>query len=202
LKQDEIARTLDISITPVREAFRILEAEGYVLSEKHRGVIVAPFDAQATREINELRVVLESRLTLAAIRHMTAADLANLRTLEREFEAAIAGGDRPAVRAMNYRFHRFLFGLAREPQALHFVQVLWAKYPFDLINMVHGRPARAAREHTAIIRAVAKRDEQAALRAVSEHIETGWRELKRHLDGDTQHGGKTPPRKSKQRKGE
>jgi DNA-binding GntR family transcriptional regulator len=70
LKQAEIARELDISITPVREAFRILEAEGYIHSITHRGVVVAPYDASATREIIELRVVLESRLVLAAMRRM------------------------------------------------------------------------------------------------------------------------------------
>src|SRR5688572_5400037 len=48
LKQAEIAEHLNLSITPVREAFRILEAEGYVLSETHRGVVVCPFDASAT----------------------------------------------------------------------------------------------------------------------------------------------------------
>src|SRR3954464_7618476 len=62
LKQADIAEQLKLSITPVREAFRILEAEGYVLSETHRGVIVAPFDASATREINELRILLETKL--------------------------------------------------------------------------------------------------------------------------------------------
>src|SRR3970282_2624879 len=64
LKQAEIARVLDISITPVREAFRILEAEGYIHNITYRGVVVAPFDASATREIIELRVVLERRLVL------------------------------------------------------------------------------------------------------------------------------------------
>lgn len=181
LKQDEIAQQLNISITPVREAFRILEAEGYVLSIAHRGVIVAPFDASATNEIIELRVMLESRLTLAAMRNMSRSDRVELLKLERDFEKAIAKGDRPAVRAINYRFHSYLYSLARLPQTLHFVQVLWAKYPFDLINLLGGRVGRAAKEHGGILKAMAAGDEKATLNAVREHIEAGWRELQQEL---------------------
>jgi len=182
LKQAEIAQQLDISITPVREAFRMLEAEGYIHNITHRGVVVAPFDAAATREIIELRVVLESRLVLAAMRSMSREDHLRLAELERDFEQAIAKGDRPAVRAMNYRFHSYLYSLAQQPQTVHFMQVLWAKYPFDLINMIGGRVGRAAQEHGAILKAIGAGDEPAALTAVREHIEAGWRELQKDLE--------------------
>jgi DNA-binding GntR family transcriptional regulator len=181
-KQAEIAQQLDISITPVREAFRMLEAEGYIHNIAHRGVVVAPFDVSATREIIELRVVLESRLVLAAMRSMSREDHLKLAELERDFEQAIAKGDRPAVRAMNYRFHSYLYSLAQQPQTVHFMQVLWAKYPFDLINMIGGRVGRAAQEHGDILKAIAAGDEPAALTAVREHIEAGWRELQKDLE--------------------
>lgn len=194
LKQDEIARELDISITPVREAFRILEAEGYVLSIPHRGVVVVPFDASASREINELRVLLESRLVLAATKHMTADDYANLAKLQREFEEADARGDREAVRALNYRFHSHLYALADLPQTLHFAQVLWAKYPFDLINRINGRANRAATEHRKLLKAMKTGDKKAVVNAVRDHIEAGWQELhqvlKRQAPGNSVTGSK------------
>jgi DNA-binding GntR family transcriptional regulator len=182
LKQDEIARQLDISITPVREAFRILEAEGYVLSIPHRGVVVAPFDVSATREINDLRVMLESRLVLAAMKHMKPDDYADLARLQREFEEADARGDREAVRALNYRFHSHLYALARLPQTLHFAQVLWAKYPFDLINLIGGRAGRAATEHRNLLKAMKAGDRKAVVTAMREHIEAGWHELQKDLE--------------------
>ena len=181
LKQADIAAQLKLSITPVREAFRILEAEGYVLSETHRGVIVAPFDASATREINELRMLLESRLALAAMEHMTPRNYAALGKLQREFEEAETRRDREAVRALNYRFHRQLYTIARQPQTLHFVQVLWAKYPFDLINMIGGRMGRAAAEHRRLLKAMKAGDGKAVVNALREHIDAGWRELQAHL---------------------
>ena len=182
LKQAQIAEQLNLSITPVREALRILEAEGYVLSETHRGVIVAPFDATAGREINDLRVLLETRLVLAAMEHMTPQNYAELARLQREFEAAQGRQDREAVRALNYRFHSQLYAAARQPQTLHFVQVLWAKYPFDLINLIKGRAGRAAAEHRRLLKAMKAGDRKAVTSSVREHIEAGWHELKTQLE--------------------
>jgi len=182
LKQADLAEQLNLSITPVREAFRILEAEGYVLNETHRGVIVAPFDPSATGEINDLRILLETRLALAAMEHMTAQDYAELSELQREFDQAEARKDREAVRAVNYRFHRQLYTNARQPQTLHFVQVLWAKYPFDLINLIGGRPRRASSEHRRLIMAMKSGDKKAVEAALREHIDTGWRELQTQME--------------------
>lgn len=182
LKQDDIAASLKISITPVREAFRMLEAEGYLLSEKHRGVVVAPFDAASAKELTELRVLLEGRLIAAAIARITPADLEELRKLQRELEKASRAGDWVLFRALNYRFHSQLYGVAGLPQTLHFVQVLWAKYPFDLIHRVVGRPGRALREHAALLKALATRDTKAALAAARTHIEAGWTALMKSVD--------------------
>jgi DNA-binding GntR family transcriptional regulator len=177
LKQDDIADALQISITPVRGAFRLLEAEGYLVSERHRGVIVAPFDAQTTSEITDLRILLECRLVSAATRRMTPDHLAGLRELHHRLEQAVRQQDRARVRAMNYRFHSYLYGIAELPQTLHFVQVLWAKYPFDLIHMVQGRPLRVLKEHAALLKALASGKPSAAAQAARTHIESGWRDL-------------------------
>ena len=49
LKQAEIAERLQISITPVREALKLLEAEGYINGNSYRGACVVPFDATASK---------------------------------------------------------------------------------------------------------------------------------------------------------
>jgi DNA-binding GntR family transcriptional regulator len=181
LKQTEVAEEIQFSITPVREAFRILETEGYLTSETHRGVVVAPFNASDTHEINELRVVLETRLALLAMKQMTATNYTELGQLEREFEDADARQDREAVRAINYRFHKHLYTLAGQPQTLHFVLVLWARYPFDLINRIDGRPGRAATEHRELLDTLRKGDGKAVARSIRSHIDHGWRELQSSL---------------------
>jgi DNA-binding GntR family transcriptional regulator len=179
LKQAEIAERLQLSITPVREALKLLEAEGYVTGDSYRGVSVSPFDASASEEVLELRLVLESRLLRGTAERLTAQDFTTLRALADEFEQAFNVGDRAAARGVNYRFHRHLYSLADMPQTLHFVQILWARYPFDLINAVEGRGKEAAKEHDEILRALLDGDVSAAMLAMRKHIESGWSLLKK-----------------------
>jgi DNA-binding GntR family transcriptional regulator len=179
LKQAEIAERLQLSITPVREALKLLEAEGYVIGDSYRGASVVPFDASASEEVLELRLLLESRLLRGAAEKMTAQDFTELRALADEFEQAFKVGDRAAARGVNYRFHRRLYSMAQMPQTLHFVQILWARYPFDLINAVEGRGPEAAREHADILRSLLAGDVPAAMIAMRKHIESGWALLKK-----------------------
>ena len=178
LKQAEIAERLQLSITPVREALKLLEAEGYINGNSYRGARVVPFDATASKEVLELRLLLESKLIRGTAAHIRAQDIVELRALADEFERAFNAGDRASARGINYRFHRRLYSLADMPQTLHFVQILWARYPFDLINAVEGRGKDAAKEHDEILHSLSEGDASAATLAMRKHIESGWSLLK------------------------
>mgnify|MGYP002078826945 FL=1 len=178
LKQQEIATQLNTSITPVREALKLLAAEGYVLGDSYRGATVAPFDIEASSEVLSLRILLETQLVRGAVERVTAADIAELKVLAGEFASAFAAGDNETARAANYRFHNRMFEIARMPQTLHFVQILWARYPFDLINRLKGRVSRAAEEHDDMLAALIAGDSAAAMLATRQHIEAGFRELR------------------------
>lgn len=184
LKQQEIANLLQTSITPVREALKLLEAEGYVLGDSYRGATVAPFDIEASSEMVNLRILLETQLVRGAVAHGTAANIEELRQLSTEFETAFNAGDNETARAANYRFHHRMFEIAKMPQTLHFVQILWARYPFDLINRVKGRVSRAAAEHEDLMQAFIAGDIAAAMLATRQHIEAGWHELRDSMHAD------------------
>ena len=178
LKQQEIATLLNTSITPVREALKLLEAEGYVSGDSYRGAVVAPFDIEASTETLNLRILLETQLVRGAVEQATAADIAELKVMADAFATAFDAGDNETARAANYRFHHRMFEIARMPQTLHFVQILWARYPFDLINQLKGRVSRAATEHDDLLQAFIAHDVAAAMLATRQHIEAGWLELK------------------------
>jgi DNA-binding GntR family transcriptional regulator len=178
LKQQEIATLLNTSITPVREALKLLEAEGYVSGDSFKGAVVAPFDIAASSETLTLRILLETQLVKAAVERAGPAEIEELRALAGEFGAAHAAGHNEAARAANYRFHHRMFEIAAMPQTLHFVQILWARYPFDLINRLSGRVSRAAAEHDDLLHAFISGDVSAAILATRQHIEAGWRELR------------------------
>ena len=92
LKQAEIAKMLGVSITPVREALRLLEAQGYVSVSAHRGAVVAPFLIDGAEELYQLRQLLETRLTLEAARRMTSNDLHVLKSINHDLLTAARSG--------------------------------------------------------------------------------------------------------------
>lgn len=176
LKQVELAAMIGTSITPVREALKLLEAEGFVVGNSHRGAIVAPFDLDAAEEIVELRVMLEGRLLLAAVPKLTPEELVCLQELQLQFEDAARSG--LEVRAINYRFHELLYLAARQPETLRCVRTLWARYPFEIVNAVPGRLGRVIEEHRRILNALTMGDISMTLAALVSHIRIGWAELK------------------------
>jgi DNA-binding GntR family transcriptional regulator len=177
LKQDEIAKLLDISITPVREALKLLEAQGYVVSASHRGAVVSPFHIDKAVELFELRMLLEGRLTRAAAKRIKPADLAALEELKDAIATALQEGNREVLRAANFRFHFQFYAVADQPQTLDFVRILWAKYPFDLVGIIPGRHARANAEHITFLEALKSGDRRMATQAMLAHIESNWREF-------------------------
>jgi DNA-binding GntR family transcriptional regulator len=192
VKQVEIAKLLKTSVTPVREALKLLVAEGYLSGSSYKGATVVPFDATASREIINLRMLLEAELVRGAVERLTSADVDELQALAAEFEAAAAKRDSSTARAVNYRFHRRLYTIADQPQTFHFVQILWARYPFDVINRIEGRASRAAAEHAELLQQIIAGDVNAATLTTRRHIESGWEELRDSL-GDSASGPASDP---------
>jgi DNA-binding GntR family transcriptional regulator len=177
LKQSQIAEELGVSITPVREALHTLEAEGYVTGLSHKGLLVPEVVPGASREVFELRVLLERDLTARAMERMTPEFMAELRASQaRIVTLTRKGGDPHAMRAENYRFHFRLYEMADRPQALQFVRVLWAKYPF-IGQERPGRRTKQIQEHERVLACAEAGDHEGAVQAMVEHIESGWRGL-------------------------
>ena len=81
MPQDELARQFGASITPVREALRLLEAEGLVLSEPHRGVRVCGVDVDEVTATYIVRRLTESYAMRRATLRVSRRDLAQARRM-------------------------------------------------------------------------------------------------------------------------
>lgn len=91
LRQDELARRLDVSRMPVRSALLQLESEGLVEFHPHRGAIVSQLDADQVRQMYEIRCHLEILAVEKAIRAMTPERLARLSELADQLDAEQEG---------------------------------------------------------------------------------------------------------------
>jgi DNA-binding GntR family transcriptional regulator len=102
---DRLARELDMSTLPVREAIRRLEAEGYVQFKQNVGATVAALDADSFVQALETFAVLESAAIAQSAAHLTAADLTSATSLNEQMAKAIDGLDRQRYAALHDQFH-------------------------------------------------------------------------------------------------
>jgi len=99
-----------MSVVPVREAIRRLEAEGWVVYNRNQGAQIAPIDAQSWIEAMGTLAVIEGYATALAAPHLTAEDFKQLHQANREMERALENLDVLAASEHNLRFHRVIRG--------------------------------------------------------------------------------------------
>jgi DNA-binding GntR family transcriptional regulator len=106
---DSVARELDVSPMPVREAIRRLEAEGWVVYKPNQGAHVAPLDETSWAEVMATLAVLEGFATAAAAPHLGGGDLARLREANRSMRRALADFDVIRFAEANRAFHAVIW---------------------------------------------------------------------------------------------
>ena len=105
---DAIARELEVSPMPVREAIRRLEAEGWVHYERNHGASVRPLDDDTWAEGMTAVAVLDGYVTSIAAPHLTDADLEGLREANARMRAALDEFDVMRVSEANLELHRMI----------------------------------------------------------------------------------------------
>src|SRR4051794_20214792 len=124
----EIAESLGVSRTPVREAILRLDAQGLVERQPYRGVVVTSVDHSAAAEVAALRIHLETLATRAAVPRLGPADLDHLRELHARLEAVLAGPDaQRGFSALNREFHLTLYRAAGSPELARVIDELSAR---------------------------------------------------------------------------
>ncbi len=107
LLEEEIAATLGISRSPVRDAIRRLVAEGLLLSTPHRGVYVRPLASKDARDLHSLFGTLIGQAGRLAAAHLSAAHLASLHEAIEALSAAAADGEPPTrILGFSIQVHR------------------------------------------------------------------------------------------------
>jgi DNA-binding GntR family transcriptional regulator len=174
LKQADIAHKLGVSMTPVREALKALEMEGYVRSFPNRGIYIPEYSEQDIQEIFQLRLMLEEFLVTQALAHAQQLDVDDLRRTQDQFLACLQSQDYVGMRIANVKFHFKLYEAAGCGQTLQFVRVLWAKYPFGFQDRKNIRRFELIdQEHQAILDMLQAGDGQGVLVKFRHHLIAG-----------------------------
>lgn len=152
-----IAAELDMSVVPVREAIRQLEAEGLVTFERNVGARVSMVDDTQYRFSMQALSILEGTATALAARRLTADDIRHARQVNARMIESLADFDPRSFTRLNQEFHATLYGKCANPRMLELVESEWARLGHlrdSTFSFVPGRAQESVQEHENILRLI------------------------------------------------
>jgi DNA-binding GntR family transcriptional regulator len=169
----KLAQEYGISRTPLREALKVLAAEGLVTMKVRRGAYVTEVSEQDLAEVYHLLSLLESDAAGVVAEKATEAQLRELATLHKELEAAVKHRDR--FFSLNERFHMRLLEIAGNRWRNQMVADLRKVMKLNRHNSLlkSGRIQESLAEHRAVMDAITRRDAAAATQRMQQHFSNG-----------------------------
>jgi DNA-binding GntR family transcriptional regulator len=170
LREIDVSAWLNMSRTPVREAFRRLERDGLITFAPHRGMTVTELDHGAVTELYRMREVLEGTAASLAAQHATEAEIAALEDIVGR-EAALDTDSR-LLAAHNVSFHNAIYAAAHNRYLLRSLNGLRDSMALlgETTYSVPGRIEAAVAEHRVVVAAIGRRDSAAADTAMRAHM--------------------------------
>ncbi len=172
LEEVELARHFGVSRTPVREAIRQLEVEGFARSRPRRGAVVASLSADRLAEMFFVMAELEASCSRLAALAMTEAEHAELDRVRRACAVAVERDDIAAYLEANDQFHDFVYEASHNAFLAELTRGVRRRVsPFRNAQFYSaGRLARSLAEHDQVVEALRKRDGESAAAAMRAHI--------------------------------
>ncbi|RZL85775.1 MAG: GntR family transcriptional regulator [Variovorax sp.] len=173
----KLAEAYGISRTPLREALKVLAAEGLVTMKVRRGAYVTEVSDKDLADVYHLLSLLESDAAGVVAQRATPQQIAELQALHAELEAAARPGqvDREHFFAINERFHMRLLAIAdnrwRDQMVADLRKVMKLNRHNSLLKS--GRIDESLKEHRAIMAALAEKDATAAMARMQAHFRNG-----------------------------
>jgi DNA-binding GntR family transcriptional regulator len=194
IDQNKLADELGVSMAPVREALKGLEAEGLVTIQPRRGAFVVEVSISDMDELYFTRQLIEGEAMYLAVPRLTEADFADLQGMIDTMRAATAKEDISTYIAYNRHFHLRIYAALDNQHLLQVIQMLWERselYRYRYMFMTRETEIIHV-EHEAILEACRLRDQILAKERAKEHIYLTQRALDAELRGDLT----TPPSRS------
>lgn len=172
LNERALCEVLHISRTPLREAIKMLAAEGLVELLPNRGSVAVKLDAHDVRHTFEVMAALEALSGRLAAERITDTELAEIQALHFEMRAAHARQDLSRYYQLNAAIHRAINVAARNPVLTHTYNQVNARLQALRFrsNQDGEKWRRAVQEHEAMIAALEARDGDALARVLTEHL--------------------------------
>ena len=172
LNERVLCEHLHVSRTPLREACKVLAAEGLIQLLPNRGAVVSALSRDVVADAFELMAALEALNGRLAAERATAAEIAQVAQLTRRMKAAFADEDLPAYYRINQQIHELIAAAARNSVLADTYRTLNARLQALRFrsNLNRAKWKTAMAEHERIARALAARDGDELARLLGAHV--------------------------------
>ena len=172
IRVGELVDLLDMSPTPIREALRLLQADGLIVYEAHHGMVVRPHPGDQLEDINMMRRLLEPEAVRLAVENASPLELRQMAKLNGRFEIA-AASELPTAGSLNLDWHRAVYAASGSRLLVEAITRLWGLMP-RLTMWAPSRAQPSIAEHAAIMAAIEARDPGAAAEAMRAHLDSAF----------------------------
>jgi DNA-binding GntR family transcriptional regulator len=186
LTEPELAEKLGISRTPIREAFRQLESEGFLTVIPRRGAVVSRITRKEIGDFYDLKSLLEGYAARIAAEKITEKGIEKLSKINEQLVVLAEKDDVDAFFSKNDEFHNTFISYCGNEKLLEFHKHLVQRFMrFRLGALsVPGRLQLSVKQHRNIIKALAEKDGPLAETLVLEHALLSGVELAERVEQD------------------
>ncbi len=173
--EPDIAKKFGISRTPIREAFRQLETEGFITVTPRKGAIVSPITDKDVRDFYAIKSVLEGYAAKAACSKLTEKDMQKMESLNEQMIRCAEKNDAKTFSKIDNQFHDvFLKACGNEKlgKLLHMLVQQFERFRIASISLP-GRMKESVEQHVDIVDAFKKKDADLVERLVKLNAERG-----------------------------
>ncbi len=182
IAEPELAEKFGISRTPIREAFRQLESEGFISVIPRKGAIVASFSAQDVSNFYDLKMILEGYAAKTATMLLSESEITRMETLNRQMELASGKKDLRRVLELHNEFHDIFLRACGNEKLHQIVQNMVMQFQrFRMILAMPGKVEGSIEQHVEIIDAFRKRDPALAEKLIQRNALYGKKILLKEL---------------------
>ena len=174
LSLTDISNKLNVSRTPVREAFQILENENLLELRMNKGAIVKCIDDNFFKDYYEVRILLEAKAIEKSINN--GIDVSYLEKVHNEFEKNIESSTEENYKKYNQNFHFYIWKNANNEKLFSILLSLWNGPSFQIIGKRNYIDV-SLEEHKEIIEAIKEKNVKRAVSCVETHLNTSLKNI-------------------------
>lgn len=177
LRIDAIAKSLNVSTTPVREGLLLLQSESFVRLMPRRGFVVNSFSKADLLDLFWAQATVGAELAARAAKRMSKADFARLQELHVEHERAVKADDQAMAARLGHQFHRTINLAADSPRLALLLGSLTKQLPNRFYASIEGQLQGALEYHPIIMNAIRVKNSEAVRSLMHRHILSGAEHL-------------------------